>query len=34
MKHGTINVVEKYDIFYNTPPGVTKPGETTHTHFI
>ena len=27
MKHGVINVVEKYDIFYNIPPGETKPGE-------
>ena len=33
MKHGDINVVEKYDIFYNTPPGETKPGEITPLHF-
>ena len=28
MKHGEINVIEKYVIFYNTPPGETQPGET------
>jgi len=32
MKHGVINVVEKYDIFYNTPLSETKLGETTPTH--
>jgi len=25
MKHGAINVIEKYDIIYNTPPGETTP---------
>jgi len=25
MKHGAINVVEKYNIFYNTSPGETTP---------
>jgi len=34
MKHGDINVVEKYDNFYNTPPGETKPGEITPTHLL
>ena len=34
MKNDEINVVEKYYIIYNSPPGETKPCETTPTPYL